>query len=75
MPSRPETIEKAQLANELKQQRVPPKQIADKLGVSEKLITEYLTPNAHGPTCPTCGGKGVSKNRTTGELRPICDRD
>ena len=81
MPSKPETIAKARRARDLFQQLRSHERVADQMKqeglepCSPQLVAEYLERNGHSPTCPTCGGQGISKRRTTGLKKPICDRD
>ncbi len=74
MPSTPETIQRAGDARALRSQGKTESQIAEELGCSVTLIKEYLEKNGHPLDCPTCNGLGVSKHRSSGERRPICDK-
>lgn len=76
MPSRQETIEKARRVRELFRQLGSEEAVAKRVErCSPALVREYLERNSHLLSCRICGGYGISKNRETGEKRPICEFD
>lgn len=72
MPSKPETIERANRAKNMRDEGMGIPEIANALGCSKSLVNEYLERNAHPTSCSSCRGYGISKNRSSGVKVPIC---
>lgn len=72
MASSMKTIKKSQLARSLSGNGRSMLAIAKQLKVSIARVKEYLVRNDHRPSCPTCGGYGVNKQRSTGIKKAIC---
>ncbi len=75
MPSKDETIEKANHALELHNKGLSVETISRRLKVSKSLVNEYLERNSHPKECSICHGYGISKERSTGKKRPLCDSE
>lgn len=74
MASSMKTIKKSQLSRSLFNSgngRSMPA-IAKQLKVSIARVREYLERNDHRLSCPTCGGYGINKQRSTGIKKAIC---
>lgn len=74
MPSHQQTIEKARRVRDLYRELRSEEAVAKRVDrCSPALVREYMGRNSHQLSCPSCGGYGVSKSRTTGKKRPLCE--